>query len=56
MMLQIQRAVARASAVVLGHSPNEDVQKQVADVLFAKASADGNYQPVSENSFRQETV
>ena len=41
MMLQIQRAVARASAVVLGHSPNEDVQKQVADVLFAKASADG---------------
>ena len=36
-MLQIQRAVARASAVVLGHSPNEDVQKQVADVLFAKS-------------------
>ena len=27
--------------MVLGHSPNEDVQKQVADVLFAKASADG---------------
>ena len=41
MMLQIQRAVARASAVVLGHSPNEDVQRQVADVLFAKATADG---------------
>ena len=40
-MLQIQRAVARASAVVLGHSPNEDVQRQVADVLFAKATADG---------------
>lgn len=41
MMLQIQRAVAHASAVVLGHSYNSDVQRQVADVLFAKASADG---------------
>lgn len=41
MMLQIQRAVAHASAVVLGHSYNVDVQRQVADVLFAKASADG---------------
>lgn len=41
MMLQIQRAVAHASAVVLGHSYNSDVQRQVADVLFAKAPADG---------------
>ena len=41
MMLQIQRAVSHASAVVLGHSYNVDVQRQVADVLFAKASADG---------------
>ena len=41
MMLQIQRAVTHASAVVLGHSYNSDVQRQVADVLFAKASADG---------------
>ena len=41
MMLQIQRAVAHASAVVLGHSYSSDVQRQVADVLFAKASADG---------------
>ena len=40
-MLQIQRAVAHASAVVLGHSYSSDVQRQVADVLFAKASADG---------------
>lgn len=37
MMLQIQRAVAHASAVVLGHSYSSDVQRQVADVLFAKA-------------------
>ena len=41
MMLQIQRAVAHASTVVLGHSYSSDVQRQVADVLFAKASADG---------------
>lgn len=41
MMLQIHRAVSHASAVVLGHSHNPDVQRQVADVLFAKATADG---------------
>lgn len=41
MMLQIHRAVSHASAVVLGHSHNSDVQRQVADVLFAKATADG---------------
>ena len=40
-MLQIQRAVARASAGGAGTQPNEDVQRQVADVLFAKATADG---------------
>lgn len=41
MMLQIQRAVSRASAVILGHSHNSDVQRQVADILYAKATADG---------------
>lgn len=41
MMLQIQRAVTHASAVVLGHTPTEEVQRQVADILFAKTSADG---------------
>lgn len=41
MMLQIQRAVSQASAVVLAHTPHEEVQSQVADLLFAKASADG---------------
>ena len=55
-MLQIQRAVARASAVVLGHSPNEDVQRQVADVLFAKATADGRLSASLGELFRQETV
>lgn len=41
MMLQIHRAVSHASAVVLGHSHNSDVQRQMADILFAKATADG---------------
>lgn len=40
-MLQIQRAVADASTVVLAHCDDADVQRQVADVLFAKATADG---------------
>lgn len=41
MMMQIQRAVGHAWAVVLGHTTNTEVQRQVADILFAKASADG---------------
>lgn len=41
MMLQIQGAVARGAAVVLGHSTNEDVQQRVAAVLFAQATVDG---------------
>lgn len=41
MMLQIHRSVSHASAVVLGHSHNSDVQHQTADILFAKATADG---------------
>lgn len=41
MMLQIQRVVSRASAVILGHSHHGDVQRQVADILYAKATADG---------------
>lgn len=40
-MLPIQRAVSQAPAVVLAHSSKEEVQRQVADVLFAKASANG---------------
>ena len=41
MMMQIQRAVSQAWAVVLGHTPNNEVQRQVADIMFAKATADG---------------
>lgn len=41
MLLQIQRALSTAQAVVLGHSLGHEVQEQVADVLFAKATANG---------------
>ncbi len=41
MMLQIQRAVDDAEAVVAAHTPAKEVQKQVAQVLFAKAQANG---------------
>lgn len=40
-MLQIQRAVSAAEAVVLAHAPHDDVQERVADILFGKATADG---------------
>lgn len=40
-MMQIQQAVSRASAVVLAHSGDADIQRRVADVLFGKATADG---------------
>lgn len=41
LMLQIQRAVSVAKSVVLAHSASEDVQQQVANILYAKASANG---------------
>jgi beta-glucosidase-like glycosyl hydrolase/CubicO group peptidase (beta-lactamase class C family) len=40
-MEQLQIPLSVASAVVLGHSPDNDVQVQVGNVLFAKAEADG---------------
>ena len=39
--MQIHHAVSHAPAVILGHSHNSDVQRQTADILFAKATADG---------------
>lgn len=41
MMMQIHHAVSHAPAVILEHSHNSDVQRQTADILFAKATADG---------------
>lgn len=41
LMSQIQRPVSAAGAVVLAHATNDEIQERVADVLFAKATADG---------------
>lgn len=40
-MEQLQIPLSVASAVVLGHSADKDVQAQTGNVLFAKATADG---------------
>ena len=40
-MLQIQRGVEAAGAVVLAHSSNDDVQRRVAAILYGEARADG---------------
>lgn len=40
-MLQIEKNVRKASAVVLTHSNESYLQRQTADILFAKATADG---------------
>ncbi|WP_291529983.1 glycoside hydrolase family 3 N-terminal domain-containing protein [Bacteroides sp. UBA939] len=40
-VLQIRQGVSAADAVVLAHSSSEDVQKQVAKILYAGAIADG---------------
>lgn len=40
-MQMVAPALTKATAVVLGHSSDADVQRQVADVLFAKAPAHG---------------
>ena len=40
-LLALEPAVARSSALVLAHSADPGLQKYVADVLFAKASANG---------------
>ncbi len=41
MMMQIPKAVAHAGAVVAAHSATDEVQEQVARVLFAKEKANG---------------
>lgn len=40
-LLPLTPALAQSSAVVLAHSDQADLQQHVADVLFAKAPADG---------------
>jgi beta-glucosidase-like glycosyl hydrolase/CubicO group peptidase (beta-lactamase class C family) len=41
LMLQIRNAVARASSVVVSHTPRTDVEIQTARVLFGKATVNG---------------
>lgn len=41
MMLQIQKAVSLASAVILAHNPRNDVEVQTANAVFGKATVDG---------------
>lgn len=40
-VLQIHRGVSAAQAIVLGHSSDDEVQAQVAKILYADAAADG---------------
>ncbi|MEL5892408.1 glycoside hydrolase family 3 N-terminal domain-containing protein [Bacteroides sp. GD17] len=40
-ILQINRGIASADAVVLAHSSNDDVQQQTARILYSSAGADG---------------
>lgn len=40
-LMLLEPALAKASAVVLAHSAENDLQRHVADVLFAKAEANG---------------
>lgn len=41
LMLQLEQAVGSASSVVLAHTNSDEVQQRVAQVLYAKATADG---------------
>lgn len=40
-LMLLEPALAKASAVVLAHSAENDLQRRVADVLFARAEANG---------------
>ena len=40
-LLPIKEPLSKASAVILAHSAQDDLQKQVADVMFGKATARG---------------
>lgn len=40
-LLQIRRGISAAEAVILAHSSDDEVQRQVARILYADAAADG---------------
>lgn len=51
-LIPLEAALTKSSAVVLAHSAEEDVQRYVADVLFAKAPAQGKLSVRVGNLFR----
>ncbi len=50
-LLETREGVSAASAVVLAHTSVPEVQRQVADILFAKASANGRLSASIEGLF-----
>lgn len=50
-LLQIQRGVSAAEAVVLAHSSDDEVQRQAARILYADAVADGRLSASIGNLF-----
>lgn len=50
-MLQIQRAVSAAEAVVLAHASRDDVQERVADLLSVKQRQMEDCRPVLADCF-----
>lgn len=50
-VLQIRQGITSANAVVLAHSSNDDVQRQVARILYADATADGRLSASIDNLF-----
>lgn len=50
-VLQIRRGVSAADAVILAHSSMDDVQEQVARILYADATADGHLSASIGNLF-----
>ena len=50
-VLQIHRGISAGEAVILAHSSNDDVQKQVAGILYGRASADGRLSASIGNLF-----
>lgn len=51
-LVPLEPALERSSAVVLAHSAEEDLQRYVADVMFAKAPAQGKLSMRIGNLFR----
>lgn len=51
-LLQIENAVTNAQSVIFAHTATNEVQKQVADILFAKGTATGRLSATLGNLFK----